>query len=311
MRGRRETRSLAAVAFCLSLCTRSLAESDHLIVERAAGAEACPDATELSLRVQHIRERVGLGKATYRIVFSRSDTGLTVSITAEPSGRARTLTSGDANCEAIAKAAAVTLALLFDAEPAETPASPAAPPPEPVRPPSRPPAAPSRSVEATLAVSGGALAGVTGPVVFAGTVEAGLVVSRIRASLGAVWAPPVTSTLAPGEVRVGLVGGTVRACFAPIMGPPRIDLCSGALFGFATAVASGYSRNETRERPWLSIPIELAGSLFTQRFGAEAGVAALVPIARSDFAIDGLGVPYQSSAVGVLASLRVIVILPL
>ena len=103
----------------------------------------------------------------------------------------------------------------------------------------------------------------------------------------------------------------MRACIAPITGTARLDFCSGAVFGFATAAASGYSRNETRERPWLAIPIELAGSLWTRRFGVEAGLQGLVPLARSDFAIDGLGVPYHSSAIGMLASLRAIAILPL
>ncbi|HEX3597558.1 MAG TPA: hypothetical protein VHU80_20760 [Polyangiaceae bacterium] len=287
--------------------------ASRLIVDRTDGAEQCPDEAALAERVQHIRERTDLGKAAYRVAFSRTATGLTVSITAEPSGRARTLTSGDASCDAIANAAAVTLALLFDAEPVEPPARPA-PPPPPRAPPPKPhpatPAAPS-PLSATLAASFVYVAGVTGAAAFGGTLEAGVSTSRFRTSVGALWTAPVRSSLAPGHVQEGLVGGVARACFAPITGMRRLDACSGAIVGLTSARAEGYSRNETRDRPWLAIPIELAGSFWTRRFGVELGAAALFPVVRHDFGIDGLGVPYRSSAVGAMASLALISYLPL
>ncbi|HEX4334915.1 MAG TPA: hypothetical protein VH062_03315 [Polyangiaceae bacterium] len=305
--------SAAALAVMLAVTGARAEGASRLIVDRAEGAEECPDETALAERVQRIRERTELGKATYRVAFSRIDGGLSVSITAEPSGRARTLTSGDASCDAIANAAAVTLALLFDAEPVEPPARPAPPPAYRV-PPKKPPRDPrsgKRPLSVTLGASFSTIFGVTSPAAFGGTVEAGLLTSRFRTSLGVLWTADVTASLPPGSVREGLVGGVARACYAPVTGTARLDACTGALVGVTTATARGYSRNESRDRPWLALPVELAGSLWTGRFGVELGAAALFPVVRHDFGIDGLGVAYRSSAVGGLASLRFMTALPL
>jgi len=308
----------AAVAVLSVVLLTARARADEpvsqLVVERTEGAEECPDVQELAARVQRIRERTDLGRAAYRVTFSRGPTGLGVSITAEPSGRARMLTSGDATCDAIANAAAVTLALLFDAEPAAPPARPA--PPAPDRAPPKPketsaPRPATTRLDATLAASFVSLAGVTSPVAFGGALEAGLVTPRFRTSLGALLTAKVHTALGPGDVAQGLVGATARGCVAAVTGSPRLDACTGAIVGVTSATASGYSRNETRQRPWLAIPVELAGSLWTRRFGVELGVAALFPAVRHDFGIDGLGVPYRSSAVAGMASLRFIVTLPL
>jgi hypothetical protein len=291
------------------------AANAELLVERGPGAEECPDSAELARRVERIRERSELGKASYRLVFTKRDAGLAVAITAEPSGRARTLTSNDATCDAIANAAAVTLALLFDAEPVEAP--PAAPvstptpspaPAKPIPAPPRPAVSARRAVQVTFSLAASTAAGVTAPLAFGGMLEAGLVAGRLRTSLGALWLAPVASALPPGQVREGLVGGTARGCFAPLMGAWRVDLCSGAFLGVASADATGYTTNETRHRPWLAIPAELAGSWWTEHVALEASVAALFPVQRRDFGIEGLGVPYRSSAVGLIGSLRVLVI---
>jgi hypothetical protein len=128
--------------------------------------------------------------------------------------------------------------------------------------------------------------------------EVGISTPRFRAALGAAWAPPVSTALWPGEVSTGLAFGTMRLCLAPTSGPLRIDLCSGLYGGVETARASGFTVNEEQEREWLALPVEIAASAWTRRVGVELGAGALIPIARGDFGVDGLGVAYRSATVG-------------
>lgn len=300
-----------------SICSPGEAFAEgRLVVERDARAEECPDADALSARVAAIRGRAGLGTATYRVRFSHDGDPFVVSITAEPSGRARTLTSKDATCDTVANAVAVTLALLFDAEPSVAP-PPSTPPPS-VPPPAAPPgqtvpaaSPPTKRLAGTLTVAGANLIGVTGPAAFGVSAEAGLVVSKFRAGLGVLWASDVVASLGPGEVRAGLVGGTARLCFAPIAEMFRADLCSGIIVAQHSATAEGFTRNDTRRRPWLAVPLQLSGSYWAGHVGVELGLAALLPLHRTDFAIEGLGVPYESPSVGFLGLLGVVFILPL
>jgi hypothetical protein len=152
---------------------------------------------------------------------------------------------------------------------------------------------------------------VTGPAAFGVAADAGIVLSRFRAGLGVLWASDVVASLGPGEVREGLVGGTARLCFAPIAEAFRADLCSGIIVARHSATAEGFTRNDTRHRPWLAVPLQLSGSYWAGHVGVELGLSALVPVHRTDFAIEGLGVPYESASVGFLGLLGVAFILPL
>lgn len=308
-------RIVAWVALAASLCSPGDAlgqAGGHLVVERGEGAEECPDAEALAARIAAIRSRTDLGSASYRVRFSHEKEPFVVTITAEPSGHARTLASDDATCEPVANAVALTLALLFDAEPA------APPPPTPVPPVSPPPPqravptapTPSQRLAGTITVAGANLVGVTGPAAFGVAAEAGLVVSRFRAGLGMLWTADVASSLGPGEIREGLVGGTARLCFAPTTEAFRTDLCSGLLVGRASATAHGFTRNETRHSPWVAVPLQLSGSYWTKHIGVELGLSALVQLQRADFAVEGLGVSYESAPVGFLGTLGVVGILP-
>jgi hypothetical protein len=276
----------------------------RLRVERDQAASECPDETALTVAVERIRERPDSGSSPYRVRFSREGTKFAVSITAEPSGRARTLTSGDATCEAIGNAAAVTLALLFDAEVSDARAAPLPPPTPPTRQAPTTLPGPPQAIDGTLGLAVAGLVGVTAPFALGLMGELGIRTPRFRAALGAAWAPPVSTSLPPGEVRTGLAFGTMRVCFAPVAAPLRLDVCSGLYGGVETARASGFTRNEEREREWLSIPIEIAASVGTRRTVVELGAGALIPIARGDFSVDGLGVAYRSADVGALVWAR-------
>ena len=78
-----------------------------------------------------------------------------------------------------------------------------------------------------------------------------------------------------------------------------------------SATAQGYTRNDTRRHSWVGVPLELAGSFWSGPFGAELGLSALLPVERSDFSIDGVGVAYASPPVGFMALLAVVAIAPL
>jgi hypothetical protein len=166
-------------------------------------------------------------------------------------------------------------------------------------------------IDGTLGLGVAGIVGVTAPFALGLMAELGIRTPRFRVALGAAWAPPVSTSLEPGEVRTGLAFGTMRLCLAPTSGPLRIDLCSGLYGGVATASASGFTRNEEREREWLALPVEIAASVWTRRVGVELGAGALIPIARGDFGVDGLGVAYRSSAVGGIVWARFIASVPL
>jgi hypothetical protein len=284
----------------------------RLVVERGAGAEACPDDAALGARIAQIRGRAALAESAYRVQFSHDDAAFGAAVTVEPGGRARTLRSTDTTCDALSNAVAVTLALLIDAAEASAPAPPPPPPePAPARPIEHTSPRPAKRLAATLSLGGGAVTGVTAPIAPGVAADAGLVVSRFRATLGVLWTGTASASLGPGEVREALLAGRARLCFAPIDGVFRADLCSGALVGSMSAEARGYTRNDTRYRPWIALPLELVGSFWTGHLGAELGVSALLPIERSDFSIDGLGLPYASASIGFMATLGLVAVAPL
>src|SRR5450432_1341930 len=85
-------------------------------VERAAGAESCPDAEWLAARIETIRGRDERGHAEYRVTFTQAGEEFAASVTAGSPGRRRTIFSRRPTCVALGEATAVTLALLFDSD---------------------------------------------------------------------------------------------------------------------------------------------------------------------------------------------------
>jgi hypothetical protein len=277
-------------------------------VSHGPGAEACPDGATLAESVESIRGKPDLGRARYLLRFVRNARSLRVMIRSE-SGRSRTLDSDDMTCAALARATAVTLAVLFDGEEdhAESEA-PKAPVPKESAPAAAVPAVTHRPrVDTSLAVAATALAGITGPVGLGVTGESGFMVRRFRAGIGIVWMPSKSSTFGPGEIEEALTAGFADLCYAPASTKHfRLDVCSGALIGVIDAEGHGYSRDERRVRPWLAVPVDLEGTLWTGRIGWALRIGAVFPVRRSDFGIEGIGVGYRSPPAGFLASLGVI-----
>ena len=125
-----------------------------------------------------------------------------------------------------------------------------------------------------------------------------------------LWVAPQTHALDPGDVTERLLAGIARLCLAPIVADPvGLDVCSGVVAGALTGQASGYSKNDTRSRPWVAFPVELVLRSTMQSVGIELGAGALVPMARDDFTVDGVGVAYESSKVAGMASVRVVALI--
>ena len=289
-------------------------EAPHLFVDRGAGAEQCPDAEALTLRIEQIRGRSQRELAsTYRVSFVRKEDGFTAIISTGPTGaNVRTLENAGTTCTMLGNATALTLALLFDSDvrekkKRETPAVTAAP--ITILPPPPPP--PRYRIDATLALSALGLVGVLRPASLGGAAEAGIAGRRWRMSLGAIWALPQSIDFGPGTVREELLSGVARTCFAPVrQGWLRIDVCSGAVVGLVTAEAVGFTSNERHTRPWVAVPVELAVGGWSSPVAWEIAAGALFALRRQDFSIEGLGIAYKSPPVGGMLSFRVIGLVP-
>jgi hypothetical protein len=296
---------LVLTILCLS--ARVSAEAGALEVTRGEAAAACPEAPALLERLARIRG-TELPGGPYRVDFTREGEETTARIQLGAEGRTvRELRARGESCDALAQATAVALALLLDSQAAlsQVPAAPLEPPPAAPLPrveEHRLPAPDARRV--TVALGGGVLVGALRPVMPAVEAAAELRAGRLGARLGALAGLPGRVALGPGEVRSWSVGGSARACFAVRDAALRTELCTGAIAGAAGAQADGYRRDERRVRPWVAIPVELGVARLAGRFGVELGAAALVPILRDDFAVEGLGPAYRSLPVSVLVAAR-------
>jgi hypothetical protein len=312
--GARSIFGALAIALGISAAPHVRAGQEPLIVERRAGAAACPDGVALTTLIVRIRGKRAFGAARYHVRFAAKERGYRAVIRADSSGRVRSLQSREATCRSLARATAVTLALLFDSE-HEDPQTPE--PAPPLRAPPEVPEAPRPSergrerravrADASFALGMSGLAGVLGPVAPGATGEAGILAGNVRAGLGVLWMFPRSLSLGPGEVREDLRAGSARLCYALGRSEKlRLDACSGALAGMMSAEGSGYTRSERQRRPWLAVPVGLEGTLWTGSVGLGLGLSVLVPLHRSDFGIDGVGVAYRSPSAGAMLSFRVL-----
>ncbi|WP_437725334.1 hypothetical protein [Sorangium sp. So ce861] len=157
----------------------------------------------------------------------------------------------------------------------------------------------------TLAAGATGLFGVVRPFAPALSAEVGVGDAPFRAVIGALWLVPQTIEHGPGELRETMLGGVVRACLAAAGSEAlHFDVCSGVHAGWLKAAASGYTRNDVAEKMWLAVPLELSLASTTGPLGFDVSAAALLPLRRSDFSVDGVGVAYRSPPVGALVSLR-------
>jgi hypothetical protein len=299
-----------SVVLALLLGAGEVRAQPSFTVERAAGAESCPNAESLVARIEAIRRKSAPGRADYRVTFSLAGEEFAASITAGSPGQRRTILSRRPTCVALGEATAVTLALLFDSDALEEehPLESAPPPMAPAVTVAGPPPG---LRGASLSVGAAGLVGALSPFSLAGIAEADGAIGRWRAGIGALWALPETQTLGPGDVREEMLSGLARVCYAPLQrGKLRMDLCSGAYVGAMTGDASGFSTESQRTRLWVALPAELVLAYTPVRhLGWELSAGALWQLHRNDFGIDGLGVAYRSPVVAGLVSLRAVALL--
>jgi hypothetical protein len=284
-----------------------------LSVTRDVGAESCPDADALAEHVRRVRgQQTTSATTTYHVTFAYKAGVFRASIRVGNAAGARVLRDRGGTCASLEQATALTLALLLDSDASALPEEEAAttpkleaPKPEPVEPAREEPPAKHTNVRLTLGAGGAALLGVLNPIAPAVLAEAGIGVARFRTNIGVLWVPEQTLELAPGAVNETLLSGVARMCLAPWQGQGlRFDVCSGVHAGLLKVHAAGYTRDGAASKAWLAVPLELALSTSAAPMGVELGVSALVPLRRNDFAIDNLGVAYESWPVGMLLSLR-------
>jgi hypothetical protein len=253
--------------------------------------------------------------------FARSETGFSVTIASAEDASERSLDDRSETCTALARATAVTLALLLDVErpaPADDPpeqspeqplrdAAPVAPAVVPV--PDTPREARPEPRWVGLELGAAALVGVLRPVAPAASAGLDFGTGPVRAGAGALWAPESELELGVGTVNPSLLGITLEGCYAPLR-RPRFELCTGLVAALVRGEAHGFTRDSSRTRPWLSVPIGLSFGVAPAPLGLRAGASLLVPIRRQDFQVDGAGVAYESWPVGVLFHLRGAAALP-
>jgi hypothetical protein len=303
------------------------AAASPLTVERAPGAEDCPDTAGLVARVEAVRGAASHAEATaYRVTFARGPRGFSAAIrAAADSAIVRNLEAREPSCAALAHATAVALAVLFDADSVETrdAAAPSseekAPSPAPARrQPQRSAAAdaipvepadrePNARIVPLFSAGGAILAGVLRPAVPALVADAGAEWAHFRGTAGVLWVAPQTIDLAPGQARDNLFSGSMRICYAPFpCAVVRVDACSGLFVGAATAEARGFTTNERHTELFVAFPLELAISARSHFIGWQVGAAALVPAPPHEFDVEGLGATYRPPSVAGMFSLRVL-----
>lgn len=338
---------VVAVLFGAGVSVARAQAVDAPTVTRGQGAEACPDVPALRAQIAAIG---GLADA-----FSRSGYAVEFAYAAARGGtfsaRIRTraatgerlLEAQAGSCAPLARATAVTLALLLDNEARRAPTShsaavvsppqaadesdsspppPAAPPSEAERSPTQDTRAASagdgrarRIDRAAVAVGAAGLFGVVRTLAPALLGQLSLTRGRLELALGALWALPYTREFSPGTLQAKLASGLLRVCAETLRSRLlRLSACSGVYAGVLTVEANGFTDDRTRHEAWVSVPLELTLATFFRSGtsgrasrGSTIGLAltagALLPIRRHDFSIDGLGKALRSWPVAALLAL--------
>jgi hypothetical protein len=300
-----------------SISENGAAAASFLSVTRDEGADSCPDTESLRAHVERLRGHQPTGEpSAYRVRFSYRGGVYRATIQVGAGSAARELHDRGATCASLEQATAVTLALLLDSDTHELPpekrepVSPPPPRPSKPQPAEQSPPDPERRRRATslsLAVGGAAVFGLVQPVVPAALAEAGIGVNRFRTSIGVLWMPEQTLDFGPGQIRETLVSGVARTCLTAVRGEDaHFDLCSGIYAGLLKVRAEHYTVNDSADKAWLALPLEVSLGTTASPVGVEVGASALLPLRRNDFSIDHLGVAYASWPVGMMLSFRAV-----
>lgn len=239
----------------------------RLTFERGAGAEACPDQAALesavAARLGYVPFRPDAVRAI-SVRFARSGRGIAATVvatTAEGASRERTLSSATRDCEELASAVALAISVAIDPESlgrepgervasatspsAATSSAPAAPVPVPA--PTARPAPSAAAARVPITPRPTSEASHWGVAVFPHVAIASLPSTTFGVGLAARWrhaawvlelgaryAWPRDTDLAPGAVHSELWGGAAAACFSP-----GVELCGAAIASRFAASGAG------------------------------------------------------------------------
>lgn len=297
--------SIAAVASGV-VCMHT-ARADDVRVERASGAEACPDAASFGTRIGEgvVTPGVDARARNVTVRFERTAKGFRSSIVTSD-GMQRSLVDDTSSCEGLAEATLLAVRLTLDVPPSASQPAPVTAPvtvaaPAPPSPPDEAPRAPAPARRAWLGaeiIAGATLAvGIGSPVApgFRGGAATTLDTGRWSIGITGVLLPSQTRDVGSGTVDVSVAGGGLEACGRARVGRPfLLSLCSRAEVLRLSGSARGFARAEEHARPMFT------GTLLGRGQARVAGpvaafieLGAVIPVVRERFAIDGVGVVYE------------------
>jgi hypothetical protein len=294
--------------------------SVELAVERAPGAEDCPDREGLARVIERLVDTDGAtgrihpaGDVHAEVGFSRvaSIYQATLRLAGARQGE-RTLTDTGPTCTALGRAVGITMALLLDDGLPEAPLVAATPPP-PAAPRARE-ASHEASSEGFVVLDAGAGFGlVGGPAPAAGVAFGVRLRRRAWLELDGHYVAPRATAFAGGDVDVSLVFARLRAC-GVLTGDGAallVAVCGEGAGGELVGRGSGYaSADGTARLPWGAAGGGLRGRhKLGGRWSLDLAADVLAPLRTSTFSVARRGVAFQSTTPAVMLQLGVGVVL--
>ena len=278
--------SAAFLALSPSVAAVAVPLSGELSVERASGAEDCPDRAALATMLGRILKGAddgsGLvasgGDVRAQVQFARAPLGYRATLRLEGARVGeRTLTDTGATCTALGRAVSITLALLLDPAqadpPADAPAAVAVSSPPPVL----APTAAAGVSAGFLAVTGGSALGLVGPLSAAGGLALDLRFGRrLWLQVAGQYVTGRSSPFDTGSVEVALVAAGLHLCgvLNRPLAPVLVTACVAGLGGQLRGEGSGFPSSNEAELAWFGAG---GGGGFLKHPGVHSDRAARTP----------------------------------
>jgi hypothetical protein len=269
-------------------------------LERDEQASGCPDLAWFRERIAaHAGESRQAG--TFKVVLARRGDTWLAKIQRWDAKRSapaaeRVLSDRGTECQPLAEAAAVTVAILADdfaQHPEPQPVSMRAS--NPIQRVSAD-AAPSRSADASkvwLGVGGGATSSFIAPVAPLLGFALGIDALYWRHGLRVMLTTEREFELPPGSVVVQAWLATMLSCWRFNRDHFGAALCANVDAAMLRASAQGYADGRSSTRPYGAAGLELQPSWFiSNRYRISAAAGVVAPFTRESFSVTGLGVAY-------------------
>jgi hypothetical protein len=273
-------------------------------LERADSAQSCPDADWFRERIaSHPGSSGQTGK--FKVTLERSEETWRARIQSWALGEEdlpaaeRVLEDRSTACTPIAKAIAVTVAILAEERaspevaPVESPklASPP-PPPTPARKPI-PAARAERDLAIWLGAGGGATLAWIAPVAPALGLDVALDSKSLRQAVRVMLTTEQHFDLPPGRVIVQAWLVSMLSCLRLTRDDTGAALCATFDAGMLSGRAEGFEGSTQSRQSYEAVGLELQPNFaLTEQLRVSASLAALLPFTRESFSVTGRGVAY-------------------